>query len=61
MKRRPIKRATSPSGSLPVLIRWPSNLLAEVDAAALREGVDRSQFVRSAALQAARAGLPRKR
>lgn len=57
MKRKPIKRAKSPTGSLAVLIRWPSSLLAEVDAAALREGVDRSQFVRGAALKAARAGL----
>ena len=58
MKRKPIKRGKSQSGSLAVLIRWPADLLAEVDAAALREGVGRSQFVRSAALKAARAGLP---
>lgn len=61
MKRKPVKREKSSSGSLAVLIRWPGDLLAEVDAAALREGVNRSQFVRSAALKAARAGQPHKR
>lgn len=59
MKRKSVRREKVPSASVQVLIRWPSELLTVVDAAAARAGVDRSQFVRSAALRAAREQLAR--